>query len=315
MEMEPQTVTLDLSAPPVAAAPATPAVPAFTGEPGNFAKDMAALAAEAIPTPEPTHNAPIEPEQPATTTDAMAPVTVPDKFKDAEGNLDPTKLEKSQTAAEAEIARINKYLATQKELRQKQNEANGLKNQAPQVAPGPVQAGSFEAQLEADVKTFGLGPVLARLFDASKEAAKAETKREVLSDVNADREERRANKDRRELEDIARYDQEVLTPEGLDALARIRAERPYLETLANPTSEAYDIYLAEKVKKARQTGQVLPTPKGLTAKAPPTPVGPAPRAVVQSAPKLETKEQIDAHLNGLDLAGQAKFFKERGLRF
>ena len=308
MEIEngPQTVTLSLDAPPAVATPPVSQPPAFTGEPGNFQKDMAALAAEAsvseVVAAAPTNEAP-----PEITESATAPVTVPDKFKDAEGNLDQAKLEKSTQDAQAALA---KYLTTEKELRRKMNEVNGLKSVPAVSAQSP--ATPFEAQIEADIQKLGAGVVLARLFEAAKETAK----KEVLSDVHADREERAEIKSRRELEEIGKYDQEVLTPAGLDRLAQIRAERPYLNQSENPTQAAYEVYLAEQVKKARQTGQVQPTPKGLTAKAPPTPVGPAPRAVVQSnAPKLETQADINAHLATLTPAQESAFWKSRGLRF
>ncbi len=305
-----ETVVVDLAVAPAALTPVVPLtpVPGFTGEPGNFAKDMAALNAELNPTP--VVEAPIEPVQPEIT--AMAPVTVPDKFKDADGNPDQAKIEKSTADAQAALA---KYLTMEKELRRKMNEVGGLRNQAPQIiAPNetPAAPSTFAAQLEADMAKFGAGEVLARLFEAAKETAK----REVLTDVQADREERLEIKSRRELDDIAKYDKGVLTPEGLTELARIRAERPWLEKSANPTSEAYDVYLANQIRKARQTGTVLPTPTGLTAKAPPTPVGPAPRVVVQpKGPDLTSKSAIDAHVAGLNAADEAKFWKSQGLRF
>ncbi len=306
-----ETQVVDMAAAPTLEAPVAPLVPVpgFTGDPGNFTKDMAALAAELEPAPVAPVEAPANPAPPETTESATAPVPVPDKFKDAEGNLDQAKLEKSTADAQAALT---KYLATEKELRKKMNEVSGLKNAAPSIAPAAPAQSTFAAQLEADMQKYGAGEVMARLFEAAKETAK----KEVLSDVEADREERREIKSRRELEDIGKYDQEVLTPAGLDRLAQIRAERPYLNSADNPTQAAYEVYLAEQVKKSRQTGTVLPTPKGPTAKAPPTPVGPAPRAVVQiQAPKLESKSDIDAHLATLNPEQEAKFWKSRNLRF
>lgn len=325
MEDGPVTVTVDLNAPPpVPVVPVAPVaeVPGFTGKPGNFQADMAALLAEqskATPAVPVAPAAPVEvpapvieaPAQPEITDTATAPVIVPEKFKDANGDPDPAKIEKSTAEAQAALA---KYLTMEKELRRKMNEVNGLKS-APQIMPATPEAtapDSFEAQIEADIAKHGAGKVLARLFEASKEVAK----KEVLSDVMADREERAEIKSRRELEEIGKYDQEVLTPQGLERLAQIRAERPWLNQSPNPTEAAYEVYLAEKVKTARRTGQVQPTPKGLTAKAPPTPVGPAPRVVAQpKGPDLSTKDAIDAHLKTLNADQEREFWKSRGLKF
>ncbi len=214
---------VDMSVAPTLVAPVAPLVPVpgFTGEPGNFTKDMAALQAELTPAPV-VESASENPAPPEITESATAPVPVPDKFKDAAGNPDQAKIEKSTADAQAALI---KYLATEKELRRKMNEVSGLSRTAPVLNPEPAAPTSFAAQLEADMAKYGAGQVLERLFHAAKETAK----NEVLSDVQADREERMEIKSRRELEEIAKHDQLVLTPEGLEALARIRAERPYLE--------------------------------------------------------------------------------------
>ena len=333
MEMEAQTVSVDLSAPPAPASNPVAPVAAFTGAPGNFQADLAALAAAENPPVAPAVVVPeatLEPEQPATTDTATAPVTVPDKFKDAEGNLDAAKLDKSQAAAEEKIAAINKYLETQKVMRQKEREAQAFKSQPPAVpaniapvVPQATQAPltAFEIQVANDLineaaaygyqmpqgQAIAQARVQVKMAEArhAAEASLTETLRAKLED-----QERRT-----QLEEIGKYDQEVLTPAGLDRLAQIRAERPWLDGATNPTQAAYEVYLAEQVKKSRQTGQVLPTPKGLTAKAPPTPVSPAPRAVVQpKGPDMSSKESIDAHLATKDLKGQSEFFAKHGLK-
>lgn len=297
----------------------TTSVPAATSpniepdfKPGNFMADIAKMAAKeaAAAAPVPTPKEEVAPVQPEIT--ATAPVIapeVPEKFRGADGLLDAAKVEKSTADAQAAL---EKYLAMEKTLRQTMNNVSGLKNAAPSVmAPAEVIAppSSFAAQLEADMAKYGAGAVLERLFEAAKETAK----NEVLGDVRADREERLERKSREELSEIAKHDQGVLTPEGLEALARIRAERPWIEKANNPTSEAYKIYLADSVMKARQQGTVLPTPKGLTAQPKATPVGPAPRTVVKSAePVLETMEQIEAHLKGMDTAQKAAFYASKG---
>lgn len=316
MEMQVESVgttTVNVAQNPVIAEP--------TYQPGNFQADIAAIAAKEA-AKEAAKTAPIVPApqaevpkvQPETT--ATAPVIapeVPEKFKAEDGSLDTVKLEKSTADGKAAL---DKYLAMEKELRRTMNNVSGLKNQAPQIMAQTEAApanSTFAAQLEADMAKYGAGAVLERLFEASKEAAKAEAKRDVLSDLQTDREERLERKSREELSEIAKHDQGVLTPEGLEALARIRAERPWIEKAANPTSEAYKVYLADQVMKARQQGTVLPTPTGLATQPKAVPVGPAPRAVVKATePVLETMEQIEAHLKGMDTAQKAAFYASKG---
>ncbi len=295
-----------------------PAAPAaeFSGKSGDLMADLALLAKETgtvAPAVEAVEPAAPEPTQPETTTPATAPATVPDKFKDAAGNLDPAKVEKSTQDAEAALT---KYLAKEKELRQKMNEVSKLGQAAPAApgqAPTPGQPLPFAQQLEADMKQYGAGAVLERLFEAAKETAK----REVLSDVQAFREEREDQKSREELKDILKNDPDLVSRGGLDALARIRAERPYLNSAPNPTSAAYEVYLAEQVKSQRLGQQVQPNPKGTTAKAPPTPVGPAARVVVNSPTNTtgKTTEEINAMTKGMTAQQEAAFWKSKGLKF
>ena len=322
--MEPQTVTLDMNA-PVATPAQNPVAPAaFTGEPGNFQADMAALAAaEAVVAEVP---AVPEPAQPEITDTATAPVIVPEKFKDAEGKLDPAKVEKSLASAEETLA---KYAAKEKELRQKMNEVSRLSQQtiAPNVAPvapapNQVPLTAFEIQVANDLineaAAYGYQmPQGQAIAQARVQVKMAEARHAAEANLTETLRAKLEDNDRRsELEAIAKYDSSVLTPEGFDALAKIRESKPWINQSPKPWTEAYDYYLAEQTKKSRQTGTVLPNPTGLTAKAPPTPVSSAPRAVVQpKGPDLTSKESIDAHLATLDAAGMAKFFKSQGLRF
>ena len=296
-----------------------PAAPEFTGKPGNFAADMAALQAELAPAPV----APVVPEaapvqaevtpQPEITD--KAPATVPEKFKAPDGSLDKAKLDKSAAAADMTLER---YLEKERVLRQKMNEVNRLERSVPQSVPAepaaPPQPQSFAATLEADIAKYGAGAVLEKLFRAAKETAKDE----VLGEIQAVRDESAKSKSRRELELIAKHDPVVLTPEGLEALARIREQRPWLNDAPNPTEEAYDVYLAEQAKEARLKGTVLPTPTGLTAKAPPTPVGPAPRAFVQpTGPNLGSmsEAEINAMVAKMTPVQEKAFWASRGLKY
>ncbi len=301
-------------------------VPEFSGKPNDLMADLNLLAKEqGIETAPPK----AEVTQPETT--ATAPVIapeVPEKFKAPDGSLDAAKLEKSTVDADAAIA---KYLAKEKELRQKMNEVNTLSKQtilptvAP-VAPAPNQVPL--SQFEIDVANDLINQAAAYGYQMPQGQAIAQARVQVrLAQANADYETKLTeslrikleDQDRRsELEAIAKYDASVLSPEGFEALAKIRDSKPWINQSPKPWTEAYDYLLAERTKAARQQGTVLPTPTGLTAKAPPTPVGPAPRAVVQpTGPNLEAMhpDQITAHVKNMTAEQEAAFWKSRGLRF
>lgn len=327
METEVQSLTIDLGAPPavVVAPPAAPAVPGFTGERGNFTADMAALAAELNPAP--VVPAPqVEAKQPEITESATAPAIVPDKFKAADGTLDASKVEKSLVSAEETLA---KYQAIEAKMRQQMNAVSNLQKQAiaPNVAPvapapNQVPLTAFEIQVANDLineaAAYGYQmPQGQAIAQARVQVKMAEARHNAEASLTETLRVKLEDQDRRsELEAIAKYDQSVLTPEGFDALAKIRESKPWINQSPKPWTEAYDYYLAEQTKKQRQTGMVLPTPTGLTAKAPPTPVGPAPRAVVQpTGPDLTTQASIDAHVKSLSPDAEAAFWKSKGLRF
>lgn len=300
----------------------------FTGKPGNIMADLAALQNELGGTPEvQTEVIPqieVQPAQPQ--IEATAPVTVPEKFKAEDGSLDTAKLEKSTVDAESALA---KYAAKEKELRQKMNEVNNLSRQTilPSVAPvaptaNQVPLTAFEIQVANDLineaAAYGYQmPQGQAIAQARVQVKMAEARHQAEASLTESLRIKLEDQDRRsELNAIAQYDQSVLSPEGFDALSRIREAKPWINQSPTPWTEAYNYYLAEQTRKSRQQGTVLPTPTGLTAKAPPTPVSPAPRAVVQSkGPNLESESDILSHVKGLDEKNEAAFWKSNGLRF
>ncbi len=308
--------------------PVAPAVPEFTGKPGNLMNDLAALAAEqAIPAVPVAPQAEVTP-QPEITEQSPAPATVPEKFKAPDGSLDTAKLEKSTVNVEEALA---KYLEKEKQLRQKMNEVNRLSGMPAPVAPAPVVPAAtqqpltaFEIQVAQDLineaalngyqmpqgQAIAQARVLVKMTEAkaAHEQNLTESLRVKLEDQDR----------RRELEEIAKYDDRVLSPEGFDAMSKIRDSKPWINQSPTPWTEAYNYYLAEQAKSARLKGTVLPTPTGLTAKAPPTPVGPAPRAVVQPVgPDFNamTPDQITAHVKNLSPEAEKALWASRGLRF
>lgn len=313
---------------PEGAAPTPTPVAEFSGKPGDFQADLAALRKEMNPVPaapvavvEPVQTK--EPEQSATT-----PATpVPEKFKDAEGNPDQAKIEKSLFNAEQALA---KYAEIEKQMRQKQNEVAALKlgspipvTPTPQAAPQNVPLSPFEIQVAQDLinaaaeagqqmpQAYAIAQarVTVKMMEAkhSAELSMTEGIRQKLEDQDR----------RRELEAIAQDDQTILSPEGVAALSKIRMEKPWVNQSSTPWAAAYDIYLADQIRQQRLNGQVqTPTPTAKTAKAPPTPVNAVPRVVVKpNAPVLETKAQIDAHIAGLSRAEEEAFFRSMGLKF
>jgi len=310
--------------------PGIPGVPEFTGKPGNIMNDLAALAAEQAPQVAPVApQAEVAPQPETTPAQAEAPATVPEKFKAPDGSLDTAKLEKSTVNVEEALA---KYLEKEKQLRQKMNEVNRLSQMptapAAPVAPVAQQAQQpltpMEIQMAQDLineaaangyqmpqgQAIAQARVLAKTLyaKAEYEASLTEQLRVKLEDQDR----------RRELEEIAKYDDRVLSPEGFDALSKIRESKPWINQSPTPWTEAYNYYLAEQAKAARLKGTVLPTPTGQTAKAPPTPVSPAPRAVVQpTGPDFNamTPDQITAHVKTLSPEAERAFWASRGLRF
>ena len=324
-----------LTVPDSAAMPATPAPTAeLSFKPGNLMADLELLrqemgTAETVTAPPqavqvPTKTEPVtkEPEQSATT-----PATpIPDKFKNPDGTVNQEKIEKSTLNAEEAYA---KFAEIEKKMRQAQNAVATLK-QAP-VAPAPAvpqvpitqNLTPLELTMAQDLinESAALGIQLDQrlaIAQARVMAKGLEAKNAYQMDVTTQIRERLEDQDRRmELEVIAKHDQWVLSPEGIETLSRIRQERPHVNASDRPWRTAYREHLADQAMKQTTQGQVLnPTPTGQTAKAPPTPVGPAPRVVVKpSEPVLQTKEQVDAHLATLDEKGLKAFFASRNLRY
>lgn len=310
----------------------------FSGAPGDLYADLALLAKEkgevapaasspetvsdsAASVPEKTK---VEHPRPDVTDKATATgdVKVPEKFQAPDGSLDSAKLEKSTINAEEALA---KYAEKEKALRQKMSEVHRLSQQPLQPQPPAANAvplTAFEIQVANDLineaRAFGYDmPQGQAIAQARVQIKMAEARHSAEASMTEGLRIKLEDQERRqELESIAKYDPSVLSPEGIEALSRIRESRPWINNSPKPWSEAYDYYLAEQTKAARSKGQVLPTPTGSTAKAPPTPVGPAPRAVVQSSgPNLQNKADIDKHLNGMNAEEMAKFFKSKGLRW
>lgn len=315
-----QTESLGTATLPEVVAP----IAEFSGKPGDLEKDLALLAKEqeaaAPASPEASQVAQNQPEITAT-----APVTVPEKFKDENGQPDAARIEKSTVDAEVALA---KYLEKERALRQKMNEVSQLSKVIPQstapVSPAavPVPLTAFEIAVANDLineaRAFGYempqGQAIAQARVQVKMAEARASHEQSLTEslrIKLEDQERRT-----ELESIAKNDPSILSPEGIEALSQIREKNPWINNAPQPWSMAYNLHLAEQTKAARLKGTVLPTPTGSTAKAPPAPVGPAPRVVVApKGPDLTSKEDIDSHVKTLTREQEAAFWRSKGLKF
>jgi len=303
----------------------------FSGKPGDLQKDLALLASQQQPQqdaqtqevqPEP---APVaqEPAQPATATETP----VPDKFKNPDGTVNLDRVAKSKEAAIAEYQRI------ERELRQKQNELARVgqapaQQQPPQTQPQPVmpvQLTPFERQAAIDILTdaqaLGIQMTEAQaILQARADIRMAEAKHRTDLSITEDIRQRLESQEReKELSAIAEVDSWVFSPEGMRTLAEIRQSRPHVNAAREPWKAAYREHLADEAMKQRVGGKVQnPNPTAPAAKAPPTPVGVAPRAVVKpNTPDMTamTADQITEYVKTLDPKAEAAFWKARGLRF
>lgn len=315
------------------ASPAAPVAPvaAFTGEPGNLMADLAALAAEktaAVVAPPPPFIEPTPVPKPETTIPAMAPATeVPAKFKNEDGTVSLEKIEKSTVNAEEAY---KKYAEIERNLRQKQNEVAALnktapapQSQVPPIAPNtplsPLERDMAQAIFN-DAQALGQ-PIseIAAIVQARSQIRIADIQYQASLGVTEQLRDRFEAQDRRtELEKIAEHDAWVISPEGVEALGKIRASYPHVNQSETPWTAAYDQHLANQVKQQRLAGQVTtPTPTAKTARPPATPVQAAPRVVVKpSEPNMSgwNSSQISAYVASLPAAEQDAFYAKRGIR-
>ena len=170
----------------------------------------------------------------------------------------------------------------------------------------PDLASITPQQIEEEIKLNGPGVALQKLAYIAQQSALIQARAEVAQ-VNARVEQgQRAE----QLKDIGRNDPWVFTPEGMNRLFEIRAQKPWLNNAPNPMEAAYDDYLAQESKKQRLAPQFLtPTPKPPTAKAPPTPAGGA-RQVQVPRVDLNDAKSINAYLDKLTPEQQTAWFKK-----
>jgi len=319
--------------------------PTFSGAWGDMDKDMAAIAAEM--TPQPAQPAPNQPPAAATVVEskpveaaqtqtptpepvAAQPQTppapapeVPEKFRGTDGKLDQEKLLKS-------------YFEAEKGLKRLQNAQTQQPNTpvAPQVAPqAPQQVQNvptapltpFEAQVAQELidiaaaagqqmpQAYAIAQarVQVKLMEAKHKADTAAT----FGEVAQFREALAQQQSRTELMNLAEKNPWVLDPKGQAELIKIREEKPWINASPTPWADAVEVLLGRKTFQSQSApGQVqMPTPQGSQQTAPPLPVTPVP---VAAAPiRIDTPEQLQAHLKTLTPAQEAEYWKRQGLKW
>lgn len=248
-------------------------------------------------TPEPKAKALEQPQAaPKTDTTQEATPEAPKKFLNPDGSVNEEKLSKSSAALDEQIA---KYRAKEREFHQVQNKVN---NQAQQQVPTAVPLSPLEIQMANDIlaEAASQGLQLDQRFAIAQARVMARgLEAKHAAELNATQDLRQRvedNERRRELQGLIDDDPQLMSPEMIDTLWKIRQERPWINQSPTPWTDAYYHFRGTQGR----TGQVkTPNPTGTTAKAPPTPVGPVSR-VQPSAntdnPKSLSDDQLLAEI-------------------
>lgn len=226
---------------------------------------------------------------------------VPAKFQNPDGTVNVEKVEKSTKSAEEMIAY---YKAKEREANQAMNRVNN----PPAPQPQSVQPNQPLTPLEYQMAQDLINEVAAqgiRIDETEQRRAIAqarvmarglEAKHGAELSVTQELQRRLEDNERtRELQGMLDGDQNLLTPEMADKLWSIRQSNPWINQAPQPWQAAYVHYLGTQGR----AGQVqTPTPKGTTAKAPATPVGPVTRVLptVTTNPRQMTDAQLAAEI-------------------
>lgn len=287
-------------APTPAPVPAVPIVPQVQPAP---VVPAAAVPAPVLPVAQPpaAEGQPPAPAVPAQV--APAPVEPPAKFVGADGKVQTDKLIKSYRELERELGRRGSAQPQVAPVPQ------GQVAQPPMAAPvqPPVQAAPgadpFIAQLDNDVKAFGVAPVMAKLFEAAAEVGY----RRASVDFEGIRQERQNDRMREELGEIAKTDPAILSEGGYAKLTSVLRDNPHLMSSPTPWTDAYaKLAFLERV---RPQGGPVPSPTPMLGAAPVAPAsGARPAGMPVQTVQIETKEQLEAHLQTLNKQQQEEFW-------
>lgn len=294
----------------------------YSGKPADFAADIAKIAQEMgvinpLAPKEPAQNveptpAPVQPETPKQDQPQATeqPLEVPKKFQNKDGQLDESKLAKSIQSAEQNLqvqeAALARYRSLESELKRKQQEVKKLQSGVGQTQTNEsVQPNSFEAQIEADLQKNGVGRTLAKLYDAARQSAYDQARQ----DLEGVADEIEWGKRQRGLEAVGKNDPWVLSDDGVNVLAKIVQDDPFLHNHPQKWTKAYEIHLGRKAMQQMAGSQVqTPTPTAPTVKAPASPVGAVNRG--QQTPQIDLNDpkSVNAFLDKLPAKDQAAWW-------
>ncbi len=314
--------------------------PSFSGKWSDMASDMAAIDKELngsaqpaqpelatsqavvttpVPeTPVPSAQTTVKAETPVaaqsqavvTPAPTPAPVEVPEKFRGADGKLDPDKLLKSYGDAEKALKQAQNKLTQQAAPQAPAIPATVEQPQVPgnltplelQVARDLFNGGGYTEQ--AAIST---ARVQVRLMEAARGSAVESAMGEVAQLRQAHADQKRAS----ELQSLAKSFPEVLTPQGYESLVKVREENPWINHSPEPWKTAAMIHLGQKGLTSQAGTVVIPTPTG--AQQQPLPVTPS--QPVSNPIELNTPQQIEAHVRTLTPTQEAEFWKKAGFKW
>lgn len=229
-------------------------------------------------------------EQPA--PQENQPVAVPPKFQNPDGTVNEANLDKSTRTLEERIAKFRELEKTHSQLQNKANNPQVQEAVQQSQAPGfNVPLSPLEIQVArdliashnavglqlSDAQAIAQARVQVRLQEARLEAERSTTEQLRRRVEDNDR--------RVELQDLANNHPELMTDEMAEKLWAIRQANPEINRSQTPWRDALIRHLGEMQLYGRASQVQTPNPTGLTAKAPPTPVGPVTRVL----PQVDTK--------------------------
>jgi hypothetical protein len=267
----------------------------------------------AEPTPEPVEEVAqtdVQEQTPVAQEEATEVSTpeVPKKFQDDTGQIDVEKVVKSTMSAEEAL---QKYRETEKELRQKQNEAHRNQSQPLPQQPGVSPLDVLSQQIGAELQRNGTEKGLANLLLEVKQLAVQEARSQMEGEISNTNERLTTNDRQKELEAIAQQDPEVFSPQTYEAIQKTLRDKPYLLQSKTPFTDAY---FHMKGQRQAQNGQVN-TPKPKSTTAPATPVGGVRNVAPQVEPKINLDDtvQLNKYLDTLPQEKQDEFWAKRGI--
>lgn len=207
-------------------------------------------------------------------------VEVPQKFQKPDGTPDEAKIEKSTQSLDQMIAR---YKEKEREFSKLQNKVNNAPTTAVhQEQPRlPQPLTPLEVQMAQDIiaESKALGAPIAEAHAialARVQAKVAEARYQADLSVTEDLRRRVEETERtNELQSMLNENSDLLEPAMVDKLMQIRQDFPWVNSSPTPWRAAYMVLKGtESAQQVKTT-----TPKGPTAKAPATPVGPVARVV------------------------------------